>query len=160
MTLSLPWMLWGSLSFVLLRQLSHLRYSHIPICCAPRCSASLHHLLIEPQPGYRAHPWEGEFTGVSMVSATKIKDSLMTILYFCWSPQPESNWWPHPYHGCALPAELWGHIRLWRYSYSLSCRRSLFAAYLPAKINGAGDGNRTHAVSLGSWYSTIELHPH
>ena len=25
---------------------------------------------------------------------------------------------------------------------------------------GAGDGNRTHAASLGSSYSTIELHPH
>ena len=25
--------------------------------------------------------------------------------------------------------------------------------------NGAGDGNRTRAVSLGSWSSTIELHP-
>ncbi len=24
---------------------------------------------------------------------------------------------------------------------------------------GAGDGNRTHAASLGSWNSTIELHP-
>ena len=25
--------------------------------------------------------------------------------------------------------------------------------------SGAGDGNRTHAFSLGSWGSTIELHP-
>ena len=25
-----------------------------------------------------------------------------------WSPQSESNRWPHPYHGCALPTELWG----------------------------------------------------
>jgi hypothetical protein len=25
---------------------------------------------------------------------------------------------------------------------------------------GAGDGNRTHATSLGSWSSAIELHPH
>ena len=24
---------------------------------------------------------------------------------------------------------------------------------------GAGDGNRTHVTSLGSWSSTIELHP-
>ena len=30
----------------------------------------------------------------------------------------------------------------------------------PAKINGAGDGNRTHAASLEGWNSTIELHPH
>ena len=26
--------------------------------------------------------------------------------------------------------------------------------------NGAGDGNRTHVVSLEGWSSTIELHPH
>ena len=26
-------------------------------------------------------------------------------------------------------------------------------------VGGAGDGNRTHATSLGSWSSTIELHP-
>ena len=25
---------------------------------------------------------------------------------------------------------------------------------------GAGDGNRTHVVSLEGWSSTIELHPH
>lgn len=25
---------------------------------------------------------------------------------------------------------------------------------------GAGDGNRTRTTSLGSWSSTIELHPH
>jgi hypothetical protein len=24
---------------------------------------------------------------------------------------------------------------------------------------GAGDGNRTHVTSLGSWHSAIELHP-
>ena len=27
-------------------------------------------------------------------------------------------------------------------------------------VNGAGDGNRTHATSLEGWGSTIELHPH
>ncbi len=27
-------------------------------------------------------------------------------------------------------------------------------------MNGAGDGNRTHATSLEGWGSTIELHPH
>ncbi len=26
-------------------------------------------------------------------------------------------------------------------------------------VNGAGDGNRTHATSLEGWGSTIELHP-
>ena len=31
---------------------------------------------------------------------------------------------------------------------------------LPDNILGAGDGNRTHVTSLGSWGSTIELHPH
>ena len=25
---------------------------------------------------------------------------------------------------------------------------------------GAGDGNRTHVISLEGWSSTIELHPH
>ena len=25
--------------------------------------------------------------------------------------------------------------------------------------NGAGDGNRTHVISLEGWSSTIELHP-
>ena len=28
------------------------------------------------------------------------------------SHQRESNPWPHPYHGCALPAELWRHLLL------------------------------------------------
>ena len=27
-------------------------------------------------------------------------------------------------------------------------------------VNGAGDGNRTHVVSLEGWSSTIELHLH
>ena len=27
-------------------------------------------------------------------------------------------------------------------------------------LNGAGDGNRTHVISLEGWSSTIELHPH
>ena len=27
------------------------------------------------------------------------------------------------------------------------------------RLNGAGDGNRTHAASLEGWNSTIELHP-
>ena len=31
---------------------------------------------------------------------------------------------------------------------------------LPSNGNGAGEGNRTLVVSLGSFYSTIELHPH
>ena len=26
-----------------------------------------------------------------------------------WSFQSGSNWRPHPYHGCALPTELWKH---------------------------------------------------
>ena len=28
------------------------------------------------------------------------------------------------------------------------------------RMNGAGDGNRTHTISLEGWDSTIELHPH
>jgi hypothetical protein len=27
-------------------------------------------------------------------------------------------------------------------------------------FNRAGDGNRTHVISLEGWSSTIELHPH
>ena len=27
-------------------------------------------------------------------------------------------------------------------------------------VIGAGDGNRTHVISLEGWSSTIELHPH
>ena len=33
------------------------------------------------------------------------------------------------------------------------------AASRPPK-SGAGDGNRTHVISLEGWSSTIELHPH
>ena len=32
-------------------------------------------------------------------------------------------------------------------------------AMSPFLSTGAGDGNRTHATSLGSWSSAIELHP-
>ena len=42
------------------------------------------------------------------------------VFYF-WSFQPESNWWPHPYQGCALPTELWKHSRI------------LYHMYLPCK---------------------------
>ena len=31
---------------------------------------------------------------------------------------------------------------------------------VPPKKSGAGDGNRTHVISLEGWSSTIELHPH
>ena len=39
-----------------------------------------------------------------------------------------------------------------------------FASHATSKLLlhnnfGAGDGNRTHATSLGSWSSAIELHP-
>ena len=45
------------------------------------------------------------------------------------------------------PAELQAHcIVKTLFKRSLSC--------------GAGDGNRTHAISLEGWHSTIELHPH
>lgn len=27
-----------------------------------------------------------------------------------WSSHPDSNWRPHPYHGCALPTELWEQL--------------------------------------------------
>ena len=38
-------------------------------------------------------------------------------------------------------------------------RQLLYPPELQARI-GAGDGNRTHVVSLEGWSSTIELHPH
>ena len=56
---------------------------------------------------------------------------------FLRSPQPGSNRWPLPYQGSALPLS---HVGLQTYL-------------------GAGDGNRTHAISLEGWGSTIELHP-
>ena len=31
---------------------------------------------------------------------------------------------------------------------------------MTAIMLGAGDGNRTHVISLEGWSSTIELHPH
>ena len=31
---------------------------------------------------------------------------------------------------------------------------------MEAPLFGAGDGNRTHVISLEGWSSTIELHPH
>ncbi len=46
------------------------------------------------------------------------------------------------------PTELQEHL-------SIACVR-----ITPTKLNGAGDGNRTHATSLEGWCSTIELHPH
>ena len=48
-------------------------------------------------------------------------------------------------------------------SIQLSYRRISHAAACtahPTALNGAGDGNRTHATSLEGWDSTIELHPH
>jgi hypothetical protein len=40
--------------------------------------------------------------------------------------------------------------------------RALIVALYPSKkcTHRAGDGNRTHVVSLEGWSSTIELHPH
>ena len=45
--------------------------------------------------------------------------------------------------------------------YPPSIRIPLFY-FLPVRLHavGAGDGNRTHVASLGSWSSTIELRPH
>jgi hypothetical protein len=39
-----------------------------------------------------------------------------------WSPPPESNRRPHPYHGCALPTELGGQVDLSALAVSLSVR--------------------------------------
>ena len=37
--------------------------------------------------------------------------------------------------------------------------RLSYAGLIPQIKDGAGDGNRTHVVSLEGWSSTIELHP-
>ena len=37
--------------------------------------------------------------------------------------------------------------------------RLSYAGLIPNNY-GAGDGNRTHVISLEGWSSTIELHPH
>ncbi len=42
----------------------------------------------------------------------------------------------------------------------LQGRRACGEVYAGNKGNGAGEGNRTLVVSLGSFCSTIELHPH
>ena len=36
-----------------------------------------------------------------------------------WSPPPESNRRPHPYHGCALPTELGGQVETFALVVSL-----------------------------------------
>ena len=43
-------------------------------------------------------------------------------------------------------------------TYCLEGSCSIHLSYW--RINGAGDGNRTHATSLEGWNSAIELHPH
>ena len=42
----------------------------------------------------------------------------------------------------------------------LSGVRSDQLSYRPIIINGAGDGNRTHDISLEGWSFTTKLHPH
>ena len=45
---------------------------------------------------------------------------VLFILFNKWSLEPESNWRPHPYHGCALPAELSRQRReLYRFSIQI-----------------------------------------
>ena len=38
-------------------------------------------------------------------------------------------------------------------------RQLLYPTELQPRVNGAGDGNRTHTTSLEGWDSAIELHP-
>ena len=45
-------------------------------------------------------------------------------------------------------------------SIQLSYRPMIEMAVIMTAIFGAGDGNRTHVISLEGWSSTIELHPH
>ena len=59
-----------------------------------------------------------------------------------WCRGPESN-----RYGCLQPTDF----------KSVASASSA----TPAAISiGAGDGNRTHVISLEGWSSTIELHPH
>ena len=41
----------------------------------------------------------------------KTLQGLMPAGFIGKSSQPESNRWPLPYHGSALPTELWEHIK-------------------------------------------------
>ena len=43
------------------------------------------------------------------VAAQKNNQDRMVLVIF-WSCQPDLNWRPHPYQGCALPAELQQHV--------------------------------------------------
>ena len=48
----------------------------------------------------------------SLLGPVLAPGNLICAVAFCyfWSLQPGLNWWPHPYHGCALPTELWRHL--------------------------------------------------
>ena len=47
-----------------------------------------------------------------------------------------------------------------RCSIQLSYRLICINIYTMLRKAKAGDGNRTHVISLEGWSSTIELHPH
>ena len=47
----------------------------------------------------------GLYSDYEMVCKRKTPDFIQNQAFF-WSCYPDSNWGPHPYQGCALPAEL------------------------------------------------------
>ena len=100
-----------SKTFALLRQASRLWYSRITYApflgvrfpCIARflirmlCWQSATIICIRPP--VRIHE-----------SFQKENSSDKSELFSFWSSHPDSNWRPHPYHGCALPTELWEHV--------------------------------------------------
>jgi hypothetical protein len=64
-----------------------------------------------------------------------------------------------PTHWPGCHAVSWGVLnRLFRLVSASYAGLAMYWGVL-GEVNGAGDGNRTHASSLGSCSSTIELHP-
>ena len=63
---------------------------------------------------------------------------MLRIIFLRQSQWPGSNWWPHPYHGCALPTEL--HWLLVRKSMTTDIERKT--------------GLEPATLSLEGWCST------
>ncbi len=103
-----------------------------------------HHSKLHRLQAY--HNADGEICGMVESPASKTKNPRRT---------PQAKFGAD--EGTRTPGLLITNQLLYRLSYigtqngDRICLRLLY---------GAGDGNRTHAASLGSWSSTIELHPH
>ena len=102
----------------------------------------------------------GSFSFISyFLNKIKIQDKYPGLTYKWW-PVRDSNPWMHAWKACELTVSPTGHgawSRTRTYDRSVNSRLLYQLSY---SSNGAGDGNRTHVVSLEGWSSTIELHPH